>query len=45
MPDVTAVLEEAISREQDERGVVKKVDSRKEIERLKEDGRYVLEVY
>jgi len=45
VPDVTEVLEEAISREQDERGVVKKVDSRKEIERLKEDGRYVLEVY
>ncbi|KAK3897230.1 sulfite reductase [NADPH] flavoprotein component [Staphylotrichum tortipilum] len=43
VPDVTAVLEEAIALEAKEKG--RKVDPRKEIERLKEDGRYVLEVY
>lgn len=43
VPDVTAVLEEAIALEAKETG--RKVDPRKEIERLKEDGRYVLEVY
>jgi len=43
VPDVTEVLEEAISR--DAKAMSKKVDSRKEIERLKEDLRYVLEVY
>ena len=43
MPDVTEVLEEAIAR--DAKAISKKVDSRKEIERLKEDLRYVLEVY
>lgn len=43
VPDVTAVLEEAIAEEA--KGSGRKVDSRKEIERLKEDGRYVLEVY
>ncbi|KAL2115966.1 hypothetical protein VTJ04DRAFT_10221 [Mycothermus thermophilus] len=43
VPDVTAVLEEAIATEAKESG--KKVDPRKEIERLKEEGRYVLEVY
>ncbi|EAQ85241.1 hypothetical protein CHGG_09255 [Chaetomium globosum CBS 148.51] len=43
VPDVTAVLEEAIAVEA--REGAKKVDPRKEIERLKEDGRYVLEVY
>ncbi|KAK0708213.1 hypothetical protein B0H67DRAFT_603243 [Lasiosphaeris hirsuta] len=43
VPDVTAVLEEAIAAEA--KGSGRKVDSRKEIERLKEDGRYVLEVY
>ncbi|GAB1315682.1 sulfite reductase [NADPH] flavoprotein component [Madurella fahalii] len=43
VPDVTAVLEEAIAAEAKESG--KKIDPRKEIERLKEDGRYVLEVY
>lgn len=43
VPDVTEVLEEAIAR--DAKAVGKKVDSRKEIERLKEDSRYVLEVY
>ena len=43
VPDVTEVLEEAIAR--DAKIIGKKVDSRKEIERLKEDLRYVLEVY
>ena len=43
VPDVTEVLEEAIAR--DAKAVGKKVDSRKEIERLKENLRYVLEVY
>jgi len=43
VPDVTNVLEEAISR--NAKTVGKKVDSRKEIEKLKEGLRYVLEVY
>ena len=43
VPDVTEVLEEAIAR--DAMAVGRKMDSRKEIERLKEDLRYVLEVY
>ncbi|CAI4217507.1 unnamed protein product [Parascedosporium putredinis] len=43
VPDVTEVLEEAIRAEAKASG--RKVDSRTEIERLKEDGRYVLEVY
>jgi carboxylesterase type B len=43
VPDVTEVLEEAIGR--DAKGIGKKINSRKEIERLKEDLRYVLEVY
>lgn len=43
VPDVTEVLEEAIATEAKMTG--KKVDPKKEIERLKEDGRYVLEVY
>jgi sulfite reductase (NADPH) flavoprotein alpha-component len=43
VPDVTAVLEEAIATEARESG--RKVDPAKEIERLKEDSRYVLEVY
>ncbi|PBP25645.1 sulfite reductase flavoprotein component [Diplocarpon rosae] len=43
VPDVTQVLEEAIAR--DAKAVGKKVDPRKEIEKLKEDLRYVLEVY
>lgn len=42
VPDVTEVLEEAIVKAAQSG---KKVDSRKEIERLKEAGRYVLEVY
>ncbi|KAG9247184.1 hypothetical protein BJ878DRAFT_454776 [Calycina marina] len=43
VPDVTEVLEEAIAL--DAKSLCKKVDPRKEIERLKEDLRYVLEVY
>ncbi|KAG5992533.1 hypothetical protein E4U52_002756 [Claviceps spartinae] len=43
VPDVTKVLEEAIAAEAQSGG--KKVDPKKEIERLKEEGRYVLEVY
>ncbi|KAM7192906.1 sulfite reductase [NADPH] flavoprotein component [Rhypophila sp. PSN 637] len=44
VPDVTAVLEEAIAQAAQDAGT-KKIEPRKEIERLKEDGRYVLEVY
>ena len=43
VPDVTAVLQEAIEKDAKYSG--KKVDSRKEIEQLKEDQRYILEVY
>ncbi|KAJ9660509.1 sulfite reductase [NADPH] flavoprotein component [Coniosporium apollinis] len=43
VPDVTQVLQEAM--EEEARAVGKKVDSRREIETLKDAGRYVLEVY
>lgn len=43
VPDVTDVLQEAISTYARAEG--KRIDSRKEIEKLKDDGRYVLEVY
>ena len=43
VPDVTNVLEEAIAKEAQSMG--KKVDPRKEIEKLKDQLRYVLEVY
>lgn len=43
VPDVTAVLEEAIAVDAKNHG--KKVETRKEIEKLKDDERYVLEVY
>lgn len=43
VPDVTNVLEEAIAVHSKKAG--KKVDTRKEIEKLKDAGRYVLEVY
>jgi sulfite reductase (NADPH) flavoprotein alpha-component len=44
VPDVTKVLQDAI--EADAKAAARaKVDSRKEIEALKDDGRYVLEVY
>jgi sulfite reductase (NADPH) flavoprotein alpha-component len=49
VPDVTEVLQEAIEEEYKNKTrdevKPKKVDSRREIETLKEDGRYVLEVY
>ena len=43
VPDVTNVLKEAISVTSKRSG--KKVDTQKEIEKLKDAGRYVLEVY
>lgn len=43
VPDVTEVLQEAIAL--DGKAFGKKIDPRKEIEKLKEDLRYVLEVY
>ncbi|KAI1163363.1 sulfite reductase flavoprotein component [Nemania serpens] len=43
VPDVTDVLKEAIAAEA--KMTRRKVDPKKEIDRLKEDGRYVLEVY
>lgn len=43
VPDVTKVLKEAIAADAKAGG--KKVDPKKEIEKLKEEGRYVLEVY
>ncbi|KFA54677.1 hypothetical protein S40293_00766 [Stachybotrys chartarum IBT 40293] len=43
VPDVTQVLMEAIATDAKANG--KKVDPKKEIEKLKEEGRYVLEVY
>jgi sulfite reductase (NADPH) flavoprotein alpha-component len=46
VPDVTEVLQEAVKVEHKVKNVgAKKVDSRKEIEKLKDEGRYVLEVY
>lgn len=46
VPDVTNVLEEAIVVEAKAKNPsAKKVDSRREIETLKDEGRYVLEVY
>ncbi len=44
VPDVTNVLEEAIATDAKAVGN-KRVDPRKEIEKLKDEGRYVLEVY
>ena len=43
VPDVQNVLEETIAAKGKREG--RKVNARKEIERLKEEGRYVLEVY
>lgn len=43
VPDVTSVLEDAIARDAKASG--KRMDPRKEIERLKDQARYVLEVY
>ena len=44
VPDVTNVLQEAIAVDAKSSGA-KKIDPKKEIEKLKEEGRYVLEVY
>merc|ERR1711900_78858 len=44
VPDVTNVLEEAIAKEAKASGA-KKVDPSREIMKLKDEGRYVLEVY
>lgn len=44
VPDVTNVLEEAIARDAKASGA-KKVDPSREIMKLKDNGRYVLEVY
>lgn len=43
VPDVTSVLEDAIAK--DAKVLGKRMDPRKEIERLKDQARYVLEVY
>ncbi|KAK9468920.1 hypothetical protein V1512DRAFT_258224 [Lipomyces arxii] len=43
VPDVTAVLEDVISKDAEIKGV--KVDTGKQVEELKEEGRYILEVY
>lgn len=45
VPDVTDVLQEAWEVEERSKGITKKIDSRRAIEELKDDGRYVLEVY
>ncbi|KAJ4299017.1 sulfite reductase [NADPH] flavoprotein component [Kalmusia sp. IMI 367209] len=51
VPDVTEVLQEAVEVEHRAKSVrageekSKKIDSRREIETLKDEGRYVLEVY
>jgi sulfite reductase (NADPH) flavoprotein alpha-component len=44
VPDVQAVLEAAIARDAKNNGV-KKIDPTKEIMKLKEENRFVLEVY
>jgi sulfite reductase (NADPH) flavoprotein alpha-component len=44
VPDVTEVLQEAVERERKAQGA-RKVDGRREIETLKDAGRFVLEVY
>lgn len=44
VPDVTDVLQEAIARNAKDNGV-KKIDTAREIMKLKDEGRYVLEVY
>ncbi|KAK9450249.1 uncharacterized protein V1518DRAFT_413351 [Limtongia smithiae] len=43
VPDVTAVLEDVVKKDAEDRGV--KVDAAKEVEELKEKSRYILEVY
>ncbi|KAF2097725.1 hypothetical protein NA57DRAFT_40102 [Rhizodiscina lignyota] len=45
VPDVTEVLQEAYETEERSKGNVKRIDGRRAIETLKDEGRYVLEVY
>jgi sulfite reductase (NADPH) flavoprotein alpha-component len=46
VPDVTEVLQEAVETEHKAKNPgQKKIDSRREIEKMKDEGRYVLEVY
>jgi sulfite reductase (NADPH) flavoprotein alpha-component len=46
VPDVTEVLQEAVEVEHKVKNAgAKKIDGRKEIDKLKDEGRYVLEVY
>jgi sulfite reductase (NADPH) flavoprotein alpha-component len=45
VPDVTEVLQEAFENEEKSKGTTKKIDSLRAIEELKDQGRYVLEVY
>ncbi|OUM53297.1 hypothetical protein BVG19_g2566 [[Candida] boidinii] len=43
VPDITACLEDIVENDANKHGV--KVDSAKEVEEMKESGRYILEVY
>jgi sulfite reductase (NADPH) flavoprotein alpha-component len=46
VPDVTEVLQEAVEADHKKKNPsAKKIDSRRQIETLKDEGRYVLEVY
>jgi sulfite reductase (NADPH) flavoprotein alpha-component len=46
VPDVTEVLQEAVEADHTTKNpTAKKIDSRRQIETLKDEGRYVLEVY
>ena len=45
VPDVTDVIEEVITETKKREGVVMKINARREVEMLKDDGRFVLEVY
>jgi len=46
VPDVTEVLQEAVEADHKKKNpTAKKIDSRRQIETLKDEGRYVLEVY
>ena len=45
VPDVTEVLQEAFEIEERSKGNTKRLDGARAIETLKDEGRYVLEVY
>ena len=45
VPDVTAVLQDTVEVDAEATKLTKKVDSRREIEKLKDENRFVLEVY